>query len=327
MTLLEKIEQLDAWGKSILANQNDLEHLMHQAKVVNQWFTIENSQLSINAIAEKFLNAEKLKQWLSAYKTNDKANKRVGIISAGNLPLVGFHDVLCAFVLGLPTQIKLSSKDEVLMKHFIHQLQTIDKEWKVEIVERLKDFDAVVATGSNNTNRYFEYYFKKVPSLLRKSRSSVALLKGNETAEELKLLADDIFQYFGMGCRSVGSLLLPKNYEVIQLFEAFEHYSFLADHKLYKDNFDYNCTLLLMNQIKHLASEWLILKEDKSLHPRLATVHYQFYNSEEEAQEILHKHKEEIQCIVGQDIPFGKAQQPELWDYADGVDTMGFLLN
>lgn len=327
MTLSKKIEHLHAWGKSILANQNELEHLMHQAKVANQWFTIQNSKLSINAIAEKFLNVEKLNQWLSHYKINDKIDRRVGIISAGNLPLVGFHDVLCAFVLGLPTQIKLSSKDEVLMKYFIHQLQMIDNEWEVEIVERLKDFDAVIATGSNNTNRYFEYYFKEVPSLLRKSRSSVALLTGDETAENLKLLADDIFQYFGMGCRSVGTLLLPKNYNVIQLFEAFEQYSFLADHKLYKDNFDYNCTLLLMNQIKHLASEWLILKEDRSLHPRLATVHYIFYNSEEEIEKILQEKKDEIQCIVGQKVPFGKAQQPELWDYADGIDIIKFLIS
>lgn len=328
MSFQKKINYLKQIGEKLSNNNNWFEELAYKAQIENQWFTKKSIDLSVQSIINYFLNEDKLTTWLENY-TYKKVDKTVGIIAAGNLPLVGFHDVLCCFVLDLHTKIKLSSKDTVLMTFFINLLQESDTNWKVEIVERLTDFDAVIATGSNNSNRYFEQYFASVPSILRKSRNSVAVLQGNETKEDLENLATDIFQYFGMGCRNVTQVFIPEGYDVTKLFPHFEAFEFYADLKLYKDNFDYNCTLLLMNQVPHLANYFVILKEDNGLHPRLATLHYSFYKNEAEVNNYLDANKDEIQCTVGNlnsFIPFGKAQQPELWDYADNIDTIEFLI-
>jgi hypothetical protein len=330
MSFERKVEILSAVKNNILNNPPDLQNAILKAGIENKWFTHKNTDIAINAIADKYLDKQNLLKWLSAY--NDKQVKHcIGIIAAGNIPLVGFHDLLCAFICDAPVKIKLSSKDYSLMEFFIELLKEYDPEWRVEIVEKLSDFDAVIATGSNNTNRYFEYYFKNAPTLLRQHRNSVAILDGSETKEDLRLLAHDIFQYFGMGCRNVTQILIPAGYDPASLFEHFSEYSYLAEHQLYKDNFDYNCTLLLMNKVPHLANYFVILKEDQSIQPRLATVHYSFYNTSDDIENYLNSNKKNIQCIVGNndkaDIPFGKAQKPELTDYADNTDTLQFLLS
>jgi hypothetical protein len=328
MSFQQKIDSLKTIYTKLSTNNDWFDELAYKAQIENQWFTKENIELAVKSIKDNFLNEAKLNEWLQKYDFVS-TSKTVGIIAAGNLPLVGFHDVFCCFVLNIPAKVKLSSKDTVLMTYFINLLKEADKNWNIEIVERLIDYDAVIATGSNNSNRYFEQYFAKVPSILRKNRNSVAVLNGKESKEDLENLAKDIFQYFGMGCRNVTQVLLPEGYDVTHLFPHFSAYDHYADHKLYKDNFDYNCTLLLMNQVPHLANYFVILKEDTSLHPRLATLHYSFYKTEEAVTKYLQENAEEIQCIVGNSnkyLPFGKAQQPELWDYADNVDTIGFLL-
>jgi hypothetical protein len=332
MSFEKKIEILTNLAQTLQSSPEGLEVAIRKAKQQNQWFTADNVKLSVDAIIHHFLAENQLRKWLSNYSFNS-TKKTIGIIAAGNIPLVGFHDVLCCFVCNFPIKVKLSSKDTPLMEYMIELLQEADKSWKAEIVERLHEFDAVIATGSNNTHRFFEQYFSKVPSLLRKHRNSIAVIDGSETKEELTALADDIFQYFGMGCRNVTKLMLPQGYQPESIYQYFEKYDHLADHKLYKDNFDYNCTLLLMNQTKHLANYFAILKEDESLYSRLATIHYSFYHSEEELKKYLIENNQQIQCIVGHpsphytSVPFGKAQQPELWDYADNVDTLNFLLS
>lgn len=327
MSFKEKIAALAEIQHKLNPIPDSLQETIHKAFADNQWFTKENMMLSIESVRDYFFDKEKLEKWLSGY-SESKVSKTIGIIAAGNLPLVAFHDVLCCFVLDAPVKIKLSSKDYQLMNYFINLLKEADSNWKIDIVEKLTGYDAVIATGSNNTHRYFEEYFSHVPNILRKNRNSVAILNGQETDEEIEKLADDIFMYFGMGCRNVSKLFLPENYDVTQLFPKFSKFEHYADHKLYKDNFDYNCTLLLMNQVPHLANYFVILKEDNSLHPRLATLHYSFYKNEAEVNKYLDANKDEIQCIVGKFnnfIPFGKTQQPELWDYADNIDTVEFL--
>ncbi|MCB9226217.1 MAG: acyl-CoA reductase [Chitinophagales bacterium] len=326
-----KIERLQEL-KTVLNKDNEsLQTACKSAEIKNKWFTQTNIWQAINAIKIQFLDADKLRNWLNGYNIKP-ITKKVGIILAGNIPLVGFHDILCAFVLNAPTRVKLSSKDEVLMKFIIQELKRIDITWDAEIIEKLTDYDAVIGTGSNNTNRYFEYYFKKVSHLLRGNRHSIAVINGYETEKELDALADDIFQYFGLGCRNISFVFVPAHYDIKQLFPYFDKYKDYVNHNLYKDNYDYNRTLLLMNKNAHLANDFVIVKEDENIHSRLATVHYKFYeNTEEVLDYILDNHKD-IQTIVGsttdewKSIPFGKAQQPALNDYADNVDTLEFLL-
>lgn len=326
-----KIERLQELKLILNKDNESLIAVCNSAEIKNKWFTQNNIWQAIEAIKNEYLDAEKLRAWLSHY-TIKPIHKKIGIILAGNIPLVGFHDILCAFVLNAPLRIKLSSKDEVLMKFIILELKKNDITWEVEIAEKLTDYDAVIATGSNNTNRYFEYYFSKVPHLLRGNRHSIAVLSGNETTKELDALADDVFQYFGLGCRNISLIFVPKDYDVTTLFKHFDKYQDFVNHNLYKDNYDYNRTLLLMNKDKHLANDFVIAKEDDNIHSRLATVHYHFYeNTEEVLDYILDNHKD-IQAIVSQpteewkSIALGKAQQPSLNDYADNTDTLEFLL-
>ena len=327
-----KIERLQEFKSWLNKDNEQLLELTKLAEIKNKWFTQESIWRSFEAIKSKMLDADNLNTWLSNYPVK-QVEKTVVIIAAGNIPMVGFHDVLCAFVLNAPTKIKLSSKDAILMKYCVQKLMDLDITWKAEFVERIVDFDAVIATGSNNTHRYFEQYFKKVPNILRKNRNSIAVLNGNETDEQLNQLSHDVFQYFGLGCRNVSKIFVPKDYDITKLFPHFDIFKEYVNHNLYKDNYDYNRTLLLMNLDKHLANDFAIVKEDESLHSRLATVHYSFYTNEQEIQDYLIENNEDIQVVVGQEsdkwksVPFGKAQQPELHDYADNVDTMQFLLN
>ncbi len=328
----KKSEALEALKKT-LSKENDIfKKIVIEANHKNKWFAIPFIWQQIDAINEMFLNEEYLIKWLEKYSYKKPA-KTLGLILAGNIPLVGFHDILVAFVSDIPTKIKLSNKDRVLVSFVLEQLSLVDSNWKFEIVDKLTYFDSVIATGSNNTNRYFSYYFGKVPNILRKNRNSIAVLDGNESKKDLEKLGADIFSYFGLGCRNVSKIWVPQNYPVEQLFDSFSSFSFVKEHHLYKDNYDYNRTLLLMNKTPHLANDFLILKEDDSLHSRLATVHYSFYKNKETIQnEIIYSHSD-IQCIVSAKnklwnaTPFGTSQYPKVNEYADNKDTLHFILS
>ncbi len=308
--------------------------LLQQAYLFNNWFTIDMQLKSFYAWA-KLLTKENLEKWLKAYPNLYQTNsKTVAIIMAGNIPLVGFHDLLSVLITGNIALVKPSSDDTKLMEWIISQIIEINPEMAnfIRFAEdrQMKNFDAVIATGSNNSHRYFEYYFKDKPSLLRKNRNSLAILTGEETPEELDLLADDVFMYFGMGCRNVSKLLLPHGFNLEPIFLAFERYKEVINHNKYANNYTYHKALFLMNQDLHLDNGFLIVKQDNSLSSPLSVLMFQFYDSQEDIQSYMENHLNQIQCVVGSDqnkgyIPFGKSQQPALWDYADGADTIAFV--
>jgi len=336
MKLSERIDALVKLGEHLRGEDEFLEALMHRSHYHNQWFTIENQKQAIQAIAEHFLDAEKLQQWLAHYHLDDNIQpKKVGLVLAGNIPLVGFHDVLCVFAAGHRAQIKLSDKDQYLLPYLLQLLAKFDERTSsyFEIVPNLRDFEAVIATGSNNSSRYFEAYFSKVPNIIRKNRNAVAVLTGDESAEELQRLSEDVFRYFGLGCRNVSKIYIPRQYDFNPLLEALHEHREIILHTKYKNNFDYNYALYILNKTTHLANGCIILTESQSLQSRIAGLHYEYYDNLEQIEAEIETRAEEIQCVVAKDellkaktLPFGKAQQPELWDYADGVDTMQFLL-
>lgn len=301
----------------------------------NPWFTIEYTKKAIAAWGDQ-LNTEHLNKWLSVYQDMPQpAPKNVVVIMAGNIPLVGLHDLLSVLVCGHKAIVKLSSDDTVLMKWVIENIINIAPEWadKIEITdERLpKNFDAVIATGSNNTNRYFEYYFKTKPSLLRKARTSVAVLTGNETPEDLHKLGEDIFTYFGLGCRNVSKIYVPEGYDIAHFYEGIADFYEHINHNKYANNYTYHKAILLMNLTKHFDNNFLLLKEDTNIASPLGVMFYEQYTNLDELSKTLENNKDQIQCVVSKislnnSVPLGKAQQPELTDYADGVDTVKFLL-
>lgn len=311
-----------------------LDKAFEQSRVQNPWFTSENIQLALTGIAH-ILKQDLLENWLSAYHLSEKTedSKNIGVISAGNLPLVGFHDLLCVLITGHCYIGKLSGKDQELLKALTTILTNINTDFtgKIEFTEELmKGFDAIIATGSNNTGRYFDYYFGKYPNIIRKNRNSVAVLTGKESKKDLQLLADDIFQYFGLGCRNVSLLYLPEEYDIPQLIDNFAGYSFVINHHKYANNYEYNKAVYLVNRVPHYDSGFVLLREDAKLSSPLGVIHYQYYHDLNTLMNNLKAFSGEIQCVVGSadikdTVPFGKAQMPELWDYADGVDTIRFL--
>jgi len=278
------------------------------------------------------LRSEKLMEWLSRYATTEGGTaKKVGIICAGNLPLVGLHDVLCVLLSGHIAYIKLSADDQLLMPALLKLLVRMDESLAEQLVYaegRMNDMQAVIATGSNNTSRYFEQYFGHLPHIIRKSRTSVAILSGNESDEELNALGRDIFDYFGLGCRNVSKVYLPEGYDMNRLFNALYPYHEIVNHHKYANNYDYNKAVWLLNAEKLLDNGFILLKEDKSLASPTGSLYYEYYSSIAEIRASIASRADEIQCIVSHaDIAFGCSQQPALWDYADGVDTLAFLDN
>ncbi|MDB5192546.1 MAG: acyl-CoA reductase [Segetibacter sp.] len=311
-------------------NGHDWQEAKEMAKRANQWFVPEFTDLAAKNIAEAFLQKEKLEQWAKHYNIPDENNapKTVGLVMAGNIPMVGFHDLLCIFITGHKQVIKLSSKDDVLIKHLAGKM----KEWSDEIDElivlkdNIKGCDAYIATGSNNTSRYFEYYFGKYPNVIRKNRTSVAILDGTETAEELEGLADDINVYFGLGCRNVTKLYIPKEYNFEALIGALNKYIHFFDVSKYKNNYDYQLAVALMSNKFYMTNGSVLLLENAPLFTPVSQVNYQYYTKVEEVLKDV-KASEDVQALVGHyGIPFGGAQQPALVDYADGVDTIHFLM-
>jgi hypothetical protein len=330
MNLPERKDLLVRLGNYIQNNEESWQQAKHKAYLENRWFIPEFIELSVNNIAQNFLQLNQLEQLISRYQVPEEnpSPKKVGIVMAGNIPLVSFHDLLCVFLTGNHAMIKPSSKDEVLIKHLVEKLM----EWNQEIDQyitinsMIKNCDAYIATGSNNSSRYFEYYFAKYPSIIRKNRTSVAILTGDESSEELEKLSDDVYQYFGLGCRNVTKIFVPKNYDFVPLLNAFKKYDHLVDHHKYKNNYDYNLAIHILNNQYYMTNGSIILVENKSPFSPISQLHYEYYSKENEVREKL-KNDQSIQCVVSKkDIDFGCAQCPDVCDYADGIDTMEFLM-
>ena len=299
----------------------------------NGWYTPEQVYFSIQSWAEA-LTKENLNQWLSVYDVEQNKSKNIALILAGNIPLVGFHDFLSVLISGNAVLVKTSSNDQHLLPFLAKYIIAVEPEFKdkIKFVEgKLENFDAVIATGSNNTARYFEYYFKDKPSIIRKSRNSVAVLNGSETREQLEALGEDIFRYFGLGCRNVSKLFVPKDYSFVPFFEAIFAYQDVIHYEKYANNYDYNKAVFLMSNFKLLDNGFLTLKEDKSHASPISSVFYENYDNISDIKLRLQKEVDQIQCIVSANliegsIDFGQTQKPALWDYADNVDTISFLL-
>ena len=321
---------------SVLYNDLFFEGFVHQIKIskeYNGWFTKANLLFAIENWAA-LLNTDSLNKWTSNYNFDNSTQKNVAIIMAGNIPLVGFHDFLCALICDHKIIIKQSSNDKHLLPFLVHYLVRAAPELKNRITfleQKLEEFDAVIATGSDNTARYFEYYFKDRPSIIRKNRNSLAILTGDESQEELLQLSNDIFQYYGLGCRSVSKLFVPKNYNFDAFFEAMYHWHPIIEGAKYANNYDYNKAVYLMSEFKMLENGFLMIKEDPSYASPIASLFYEHYNSIEDLFKKLEIDSDKIQCIVSKELsdhhlPFGCTQTPKLDDYADGVDTVDFLL-
>lgn len=337
MTLNDRIELLSLLGKHFLKNDDALKATVLKTYYGNRWFTEDNIQQSIAAISKQFLEKEQLNSWINQYDfTEPESPKTVGLVMAGNIPMVGFHDWLCTFISGHKALVKLSEKDKFLLPYSIDFLSEIEPKVKEFTVfsDRLSDLEAVIATGSNNSSRYFEAYFGKYPNIIRKNRTSIALLTGKETKEELFELGKDIFNYFGLGCRNVSKIYVPKDFDFMLFMETMHEYNEMIHHHKYKNNFDYNFSLLILNKIKHYSNGCILVHENESLHSRIASLHYEFYESTEQVLTTIRKQQDEIQCIVSSQsndqlptIPLGTSQEPSLSDYADNVDTLQFLID
>lgn len=309
-----------------------LKEVVARAGHHNGWFTEENILFSLEQWGN-ILSRTHINDWLSQYSFKSGENtKKVGVVMAGNIPLVGFHDFLCVLLSGNSVLIKQSSNDKVLLPFLSDYLMEQEPSLvdKIEFVdEKLENFDAVIATGSNNTSRYFEYYFGKKPNIIRKNRNSVAVLTGDETEEELEALGEDIFRYYGLGCRNVSKIFVPKGYNFDRLFRALYTYKDIIHQHKYANNYDYNKAVYLMSEFKILDNGFLILKEDQSLSSPISALFYSFYDDEASLELDLRRMEKQIQCVVSKkegDINFGQTQKPSLSDYADGIDTMEFLL-
>lgn len=328
MDLQQRIALMVQLGEYMQGNSEEWQEAKDRAKRENGWFIPKFIDLSVKNICEQFLQKEKLEQWASKYSVSDnKEAKNVGLVMAGNLPLVGFHDFLCVFISGHYVTIKPSSKDEILIKHLVRKLYEFEivVQNYISLAENLKGCDAYIATGSNNTGRYFEYYFSKYPHIIRKNRTSVAILTGAETPQELDLLTDDVLTYFGLGCRNVTKLYVPENYDFITLLQSFKKYEWMADENKYRNNYDYQLAMLIMNNKTYMTNPAIILSERRELFSAVSQLHYEYYINADDVLQTL-RDNSEIQCTVGYGgLPFGSTQTPSLNDYADGIDVMKFL--
>lgn len=307
--------------------------LLESASNHNAWFKTEEVKRALSSLQE-MLEPAALETWFEQIEVTEKP-KNIGLILAGNIPMVGFHDVLCVLATGNRAMIKLSSSDNQLLPALLKQLVRLEPllAGQISYVDRLKDFDAIIATGSNNTSRYFDYYFGKVPNIIRKNRNSIAVLNGQETPAEIEQLGHDIFDYYGMGCRSVSKIYLPEGYEIKNFFEPLQGYQTIINHFKYNNNYDYNKSIYLVNAEPHFDNGFLLLKQDEGLSSPLAVLYFEYYSSLPELNEKLKTISGDIQCIVtGTDleldndlVSFGGSQHPRLWDYADNVNTIEFL--
>ncbi|HSR40276.1 MAG TPA: acyl-CoA reductase [Phnomibacter sp.] len=329
MNLNQRIEILVQLGEYLSTEEMEWQMAREKATRENGWFVPEFINLAITNIKEQFLSQGTLTRFADQYPgiADQTKDKRLGIVMAGNIPLVGFHDFLCGFLSGYQLLLKPSSKDEVLIKHLVQVIKTWhpDLENLILFADQLKGCDAYIATGSNNSGRYFEYYFRNYPSIIRKNRTSIAVLTGDETEQQLASLADDMMLYFGLGCRNVSKIYVPEGYDFQRLLAALKPYKWMADHNKYRNNYDYNLALHILNNKFYMTDGTLLLIENESLFSPIAQVHYEFYR-ENPVTRLRTNHSEEIQCISGEGgIPLGLVQAPAINDFADGIDTMTFL--
>lgn len=329
MKLQKRIELLQDLRKYLSCNENEWQITKSKASAHNGWFTPEFIELAVKNICDEFLQKEKLECWAAHYHLDDNVGgKNIGVVMPGNIPLVGFQDFLCVFISGHKQTVKLSSKDDILLKHLVEKLI----EWypetgmQIQFAEILKGCDAYIATGSNNSARYFEQYFSRYPNIIRRNRTSVAILTGNETGAELSSLSDDVHQYFGLGCRNITKIYVPVGYDFVPLLKAFDRYKYFEDHHKYKNNYDYQLSIALMNNIYYMTNGSTLLIENNDNFSAISQLNYGFYDDVNNVLEKL-SGSQDIQCISGKNVTaFGTAQRPGLMDYADGVDTMQFLL-
>lgn len=305
-----------------------------EAHFYNRWFTIDNVQRAVAAIADEFLDSTKLHQWVSDHELPVQKPRNIGIVMAGNIPLVGFHDLLAVLVSGHHAIVKLSSKDEKLLPFLLEELKAIDEELvcRVHIKEKLSGYDAVIATGSNNTARYFDYYFGNHPHIIRKNRNSVAILTGNESEEALHNLSSDIFSYFGLGCRNVSKLYVPKEYDFNPLFEVFKAYEDVIDHTKYLNNYLYNKSFLVMGDARFMDTGFLMVREKPDIATPIGVIHLDYYSDYKSLKKDIKANESEIQCVISAEqvideveLSPGEGQRPQLWDYPDKRNTLKFL--
>jgi hypothetical protein len=331
MNLQHRLGLLSRLGGYILSDDDRWMAVKQQAGYINGWFIPEFVNASAEHIAGFYLDKDLLEKWAGSYDLTpvQENPKSIGIVMAGNIPLVGFHDFLSVFISGHRAVIKPSSNDEVLIKHLVEKLT----EWEpqvggfIQFRTMLKDCDAYIATGSNNSSRYFQYYFGKYPHVIRRNKTSVAVLTGNENTGELDKLADDVYRYFGLGCRNVTKIYIPAGYDFVPLLETFKKYNWLADHHKYKNNYDYNLALHILNNKYYMSNGSLILAEEASVFSPISQLNYEFYTSPEGLLSAL-KINPDLQAVVGRGLlPFGQAQYPTLDDFADGINSLSFLIN
>ncbi|MGJ8666087.1 MAG: acyl-CoA reductase [Patiriisocius sp.] len=336
MKLQERINdfaKLSSQLKMLVSNPDNetFQSVLNLAKANNGWFIEENIIHALNSWSE-VLQKNNLEKWVSNYQIKDgMVPKTIAIVMAGNIPLVGFHDFLSVLISGNRVLAKLSSNDKILLPFLTSEILKIEARFADYITftdEKLENFDAVIATGSNNTATYFDYYFSKYPHIIRKNRNSVAIISGEETPQQMEALSEDIFRYFGLGCRNVSKIYVPEKYDWNHFFNnMFVQKQIINNHK-YANNYDYNKAVYLMSNIKLLDNEFMLLKNDKGFSSPISVVFYENYESKETLRAKLLSEKEKIQCVVSAtDVPFGEAQNPQLWEYADGVDTLDFLIN
>jgi hypothetical protein len=339
---IELVSELGQFFKKYLDtnydNTNDdnliaFEKTIQQGKLNNPWFTDQNMKVNLSYWAEK-LNKYDLTQWMNNYDTMNVSSKSVAIIMAGNIPLVGFHDFLSVFLCGHNSIIKLSSNDKHILPFLTNLMISINNELSKKIIYiegKLQGYDAVIATGSNNTSRYFEYYFKNKKSIIRKNRNSIAVLDGSENEDDLSLLGDDIFTYFGLGCRSISKLYVPENYCFDLFFNSIFKWNDLINSHKYANNYDYNKAIYLMSEYKFFDNGFFMVKEGSELYSPISTINYEFYNDISTLKQKIKADDKDIQCIVSNTeienkINFGETQKPSLSQYADNIDVVEFLL-
>lgn len=370
LKLEDRLQILAELGEHLRRDEDELlqAHLKRTA-YNNGWLTVDYYRRAIESIATEWLSEQTLSEWVSNYpalrestsvtapsseapnsdfqgapRSSDlRKSKKIGLVLAGNIPMVGFHDVISVFLSGHIAQIKVSEKDPYVIPYLLKLMiqfsedrfgETASIAEYFQLTEKLSDFEAVIATGSNNSARYFEAYFGKYPHIIRRNRNGVAVLSGEETDEELKALGEDIFTYFGLGCRNVAKLYVPQGYDFEPMLNVFHEWRQLQNHPKYKNNFDYHYALLTVNREQFLSNGSVILREDKALLSHIAGLYYEYYTDLADLQIELHEHRDQIQLVVAKpnllsfDTKyFGEAQRPGLMDYADGVDTVAWLVN
>ena len=334
MNLNDRIAVMAQLGEYIQNGADELNGAVTQATLNNPWFTTDNINHALKALAENYLDKEALINWAIESRAGDTSPKNIGLILAGNIPMVGFHDLLSVFISGHKAKLKFSSKDDKLIPFLIDKIVMMNpgSAGYFERVEKMSGIDAIIATGSNSTGSYFEKYFGHLPHVIRKNRHAVAVLKNEVSRGDLEELGKDIFQYFGLGCRNVSKLYLEKGFDIQRFFDAMLPFGDIINHHKYKNNYDYNNALFLLNKEEFLTNNFLIVRESADISSRIASVHYEYFENDQLLSEVLNSSKEEIQCVVSNSafesfdcVAFGQAQNPRLNQYADGVDTMKFL--